>query len=84
MFKIILGVVLSLFVGAQAALAQQDAETQLNDAEATGSYAASDESRSNEDSSDNASAVFDGQPSGSVEDPTTLEPKGMVITPNGE
>ena len=81
--KLTLAALLFFALGSSYAHAQ-DAGEQLNDAEGTSSYAASSDSRSNEDSSDNASASFDGQPSGSVEDPSNLQPRGTVVEPNSE
>lgn len=76
----------SVVLLAYATVAQaQSAYEQVQDAASDGAYAAGSDSSSDEDSSDNAGAVFDGTPtSGTIEDPTSLQPGGLVVTPNSD
>lgn len=61
-----------------------DAGQQLQDTAGTNGYAASDQARNGEDSSDNNSASFDGQPGGSVQDTDTLQPGGTHVESNSD
>ncbi|MCE9508495.1 MAG: hypothetical protein K8R48_09340 [Alphaproteobacteria bacterium] len=72
-YKLAFAFLALLTLSAQVAHAQ-DALSQLSDVESNSAYAASDDSRSGEDSGDNASASFDGQPSGSTGDSSSLDP----------